>query len=643
MLTDDDHQDLRKKEKQIDELKKQLDKMKKNQERQKKFRENFKRKIDELDEASKKKLKTNTPSAKGRPLKITDEDLLRKTIIEIAIGGSAVDEKRRSEMIRTVKTLDDLTAALQRQGIQLSRSSFYLRLIPSNSTTCEGKRHVKTVPVKLARSENSAHQQHPDTQFAHATISHLEEIASLIGPAEVTFSSQDDKARVPLGITAANKQAPMLMHIEYKVQLSDHDFAVASKHKLVPSVIAAISVKENSIGKQGVTCSGLTYIALRSAKHTSATALDHLTDMKRVCSLPEFTDYLATPDGLPKPVMIVTVDGGPDENPRYTKTIQCAVDYFCTFNLDALFIATNAPGRSAFNRVERRMAPLSHDLAGVVLPPDHFGNHLNSAGETVDEDLEEENFAHAGKILADIWSKTVIDGHPTIAEYIDPTEEAPQMIERSQAWYANHVQESQYFLQIVKCLDSSCCDPPRNSFFVLIKDRFLQPPLPLVQTSDGLKCSLDDCHVSYPSLFVNMALDKSVLPSRALKKFPKGLPYEFACPTVQNILPKRICSKCGKYFASLKSLKSHAASCSSGSRDATSVVSRDLVRPQRLAAKRQRELMCVLRYMETEELEWHDENEVDTSGLQIPPECAVKSGSPIIPLEARQPPWQEDN
>ena len=28
--------------------------------------------------------------------------------------------------------------------------------------------------------------------------------------------SQDDKARVPLGTTAANKQAPIMMHLEYR-------------------------------------------------------------------------------------------------------------------------------------------------------------------------------------------------------------------------------------------------------------------------------------------------------------------------------------------------------------------------------------------------------------------------------------------
>ena len=392
-------------------------------------------------------------SGRGQPPKFPDENLLHKAIIDIAIGGSAADERPHSEVIRTVKTIDDLTAALQKLEFNLSRSSVYLKLQPRNATTHEGKRHVKTAPVKLIRPENSENARHPDTLFARTSISYLEELASLLGPTEVTFLSQDDKARVPIGITAASKQAPMIMHMEYRVKLSDHDFVLAPKHKLVPSVIASVSINENSIGVPGVTYSGPTYVAIRRAKHTSATAFSHLQDMKRIRTLDAFNEDLFTSDGLSKPVMIITVDGGPDENPRYEKTILCATDYFSTYNLDALFIATNAPGRSAFNRVERCMAPLSHDLFGVVLPHDHFGSHLNAQGQTVDEKLEEQNFAHAGEVLADIWSSTVIDGFPTVAEYIDLKEENPTEITRkSPEWCAKHILESKYFLQIVKWL-----------------------------------------------------------------------------------------------------------------------------------------------------------------------------------------------
>jgi len=94
---------------------------------------------------------------------------------------------------------------------------------------CIGKRHVSTAPVKLSRAQTDHHKTHIDGHFARATIANMEEVASVLGPQEVCFISQDDKARVPIGITAANKQAPLLMHVEYKVTLPDHDWVVAGQ------------------------------------------------------------------------------------------------------------------------------------------------------------------------------------------------------------------------------------------------------------------------------------------------------------------------------------------------------------------------------------------------------------------------------
>ena len=90
---------------------------------------------------------------------------------------------------------------------------------------------MTTAPVKLYKFQNSKHASHPSTKFARASIRSLEELAEILSPAEMTFYSRDEKAKFPFGLTAANKQAPMLMHMEY------HDFVVAAKHKLIPSVI----------------------------------------------------------------------------------------------------------------------------------------------------------------------------------------------------------------------------------------------------------------------------------------------------------------------------------------------------------------------------------------------------------------------
>ena len=173
------------------------------------------------------------------------------------------------------------------------------------------------------------------------------------------------------------------MHMEYEVKLPDHDFAVGENHKLIPSVIGDMQVvKSSDLASNAVTYSGPTYVAIRSAKHTGSSAYSHLQDMKRIRSLPEFAESFKF-DETEKKVMIVTVDGGPDENPRYQKTIASAIEYFEEYQLDALFLATNAPGRSVFNRTERRMAPLSREMSGLILPRETFGSHLDVNGKAL--------------------------------------------------------------------------------------------------------------------------------------------------------------------------------------------------------------------------------------------------------------------
>ena len=172
----------------------------------------------------------------------------------------------------------------------------------------------------------------------------------------------------------------MLMHLDYRVSLPDHDWVVADRHKLIPSVCAGIVINPNNAGNpDAVSYSGPTYVAIRSGKHCSSTAETHAEDLERVMELDIFKPLVKTGDGKIKPVMIITTDGGPDENPRFPRVISCAIQHFKKFDLDALFIATNAPHRSAFNRVERRMAFLSKELCGVILLHDAFGTHLNNS------------------------------------------------------------------------------------------------------------------------------------------------------------------------------------------------------------------------------------------------------------------------
>ena len=55
----------------------------------------------------------------------------------------------------------------------------------------------------------------------------------------------------------------------------------------------------------------------------------------------------------------------------------------------------------------------------MILPHEHFGSHLDGVGKTVDEQLERCNFGFAGRMLSEVWSGLIIDGHPVVSEYVD--------------------------------------------------------------------------------------------------------------------------------------------------------------------------------------------------------------------------------
>uniref|UniRef100_A0A914XPY1 Uncharacterized protein n=1 Tax=Panagrolaimus superbus TaxID=310955 RepID=A0A914XPY1_9BILA len=183
-------------------------------------------------------------------------------------------------------------------------------------------------------------------------------------------------------------------------------------------------------------------------------------------------------NGELKPILLVTVDGGPDENPQFPKTLAAWSSVFVKYNADMVIVATHAPGQSAYNAVERSMAPLSKSLTGVILPYDTYGSHLNSSHKTVDKILEKRNFEAAGRSLAEIWGEMSISNYPVTAEFISPESQKPALNEWSEKWINDHVMQTQYCLLISKCKNTSCCIPPKTNVFSLLDERFLPAPVP---------------------------------------------------------------------------------------------------------------------------------------------------------------------
>lgn len=291
----------------------------KNKQNNAKYQAKYRKKInDQKNQTSNSSNDTGVRTKPGRPRLEEKNDNFLDAIKAAAIHGSASHERRQTDEIKCCKTLDELKCTVEKLlGMTISRSALYTRLLPKNSRSGQASRHVVTVEVRLSKPTNDLHKQHPDGKFCTATIRNLESLASILGPKQCAFLSQDDKARVPIGITAAKEQHSLVMHLNYRVQLPDHDFIIGERHKLIPSVYAGICIKPNGKGDpDDVTYSGPTFITVRSGKHSQSTAATHAYDFHNLLKNENFSEILKNNKGDVKPIMIFTVDGGPDENPR---------------------------------------------------------------------------------------------------------------------------------------------------------------------------------------------------------------------------------------------------------------------------------------------------------------------------------------
>ena len=309
--------------------------------------------------------------------------------------------------------------------------------------------------------------------------------------------------------------------------------------------IKSVSAKS----QEEIIYSGPTYIVIRSCKHDSSTAYSHGYDFNQLVEKPEFQPILKTSKRALKPVGMMFVDGGPDENLRFPKTIDVYCQHFKKYDLDALLVLTHAPGILACNYVERKMAPLTKELAGLVIHHDTCGTHLDSQQRIIDDELEPADFRKAGEILGEVWSIVVIDGHPVVTVYVEIKELEPSP--PTELWLSTHVQTSQYFLQIIKHDDLACCRKMISAWKMVSPKRFLPPPAVLQKSEEGPvvpKPSTVKSTDHYADLWQRLAL--TTMQSITV-------PFDNFCPSVQKDLEKRQCKGCRSYFASTAAVDRH--------------------------------------------------------------------------------------
>ena len=269
-------------------------------------------------------------------------------------------------------------------------------------------------------------------------------------------------------------------------------------------------------------------------------------------------------------------------------------------------------------------------MAGIILPFDAFGSHLNSQGVTINIDREKLNFRKAGETLAEVWNEAVIDHFPVLAEWRGGIK-AEDPAYPSQEWLAIHVRASQYFLQIVKCNNEECCASPRSSLKTVLQDRFFPAPLAVFNTQ-GIAISESMGHgAKCLNLFQRLSMN---LPFSGLQA-NRECPYDLFCPTVRSAVEKRTCNICNLYFPSQVMVVAHKTAL----HPRLQINDIAKVRPIRVAARRQRELMAIIASGEMEDVEWLDESHVETTGVSLPPTTELFSGLPVITDFTEGNPW----
>ncbi|GBN59848.1 hypothetical protein AVEN_111682-1 [Araneus ventricosus] len=157
---------------------------------------------------------------------------------------------------------------------------------------------------------------------------------------------------------------------------------------------------------------------------------------------------------------------------------------------------------------------------------------------------------------------------------------------------------------------------PKSTEFVLqycaIQD-FCQRKITVCRTVEGLKAPInraDSENYKFPSLFAAQILKAGELLPLSVGGSYKVLPYDLYCPSVQSVLPTRVCKHCGLYFASNVMLKKHIVDVHKITRKCQPEVGR--IRPLRIARRRQQELMAVIAFTENVKFaDWVDEDDID--------------------------------
>ncbi|CAG8459489.1 22371_t:CDS:2 [Cetraspora pellucida] len=130
------------------------------------------------------------------------------------------------------------------------------------------------------------------------------------------ISVKNNKAKVPLGITAVRRTFRVLQTIRKLVIVSDYNFPIGVQQKLIPLVYLIISPNDTNVMLRNSQLS--IFIHPQYGVGTSSTT--HMQDLDLLVKDSHLDGMLKIENKI-KPIWVLLVDGGPDENPYHMKNI----------------------------------------------------------------------------------------------------------------------------------------------------------------------------------------------------------------------------------------------------------------------------------------------------------------------------------
>ncbi|CAG8777658.1 6654_t:CDS:2, partial [Gigaspora margarita] len=238
----------------------------------------------------------------------------------------------------------------------------------SSKIEADPRCHHYSAKVSLASVARTDMKQYVDEHYCLASVKAARVFAAVFASDTIVIL-QDDKTKIGLGIPAVGRTFKTMQSINKPVTVEDHDFS--------KRIYLLIDTNDSNTTLQ----SGQLAIFIRPEYFVGTSSLTHIADLLNLVNDQDFVSVLLKENDV-RPIWIILVDRGPDENPKHFKNI---ID--------------------AYNSMERSMASLSEKLASITLPIDEYSMHLNSQGNVVDEELAQRNFEFSGNRLYELWSR----------------------------------------------------------------------------------------------------------------------------------------------------------------------------------------------------------------------------------------------